>query len=195
MIKKSLLVILTMSLFLSFRAFAVEEQKAQVEMSVSEPTVFEDSIAIDVTTVFNDMTLYNENVLLSFHLLDENGESLQFENERYPLVMDGNQSWQTVMLSKENCPADWEDKSLQIQFDLVDEKHSFWFSNNTAVAFHGATSVINFSSELGIANPVEENQNIESEKAPLFSVVVNVIGIAGIVISIMWAKKKNTTTK
>jgi hypothetical protein len=73
---------------------------------------------------FYDVSLYNEEVYLSYHIYDLSGNVVKFENERYHMTLDDNNDF------IQNIVVDNIDDSCIVKFDIVDQKNIFWFLGN-----------------------------------------------------------------
>lgn len=81
-----------------------------------------------VRVCFNDMSLYNDNMFLSYHIYDtsdfhESSLDGVFENERYPIVLDENNC------AEFEIPIDCSQlgyTDAYIQFDIVDTVNLYW---------------------------------------------------------------------
>lgn len=74
--------------------------------------------------------VYNENVKLSYHIKDAEGNMLAFENERISLKGMGFPSEVYVKIDLNDFFAKTNGGSLTVLFDLVDEENIYWFSDN-----------------------------------------------------------------
>lgn len=84
---------------------------------------------ITIEVLFHDMKLYNDNVLLSYHIYDMNSkEVIVFENERLPINLDNGKT-----LIDYTIKVDESIKDCIITFDLVDQDNSYWFSLNDKI--------------------------------------------------------------
>ena len=159
----------------------------QVTIETGAVTYTDVGFAVDVTVTFEDMSLYNEQVYLSYHIMDEKGEEILFENQRIPINLEA--PYVTMYV---DC-ADLEElagrKTAVIQFDLIDEGNAYWFSTNGNISFQAAS--IAFDRDLLQSPPIqisgnsEENQDeINDDTIPdIFSIIINVI--AWVVIAVL----------
>lgn len=112
-------------------AFAAEPADVTMTADVTQNNGY---MSGTVYVQFADQSLYNDQVKLSWHIYDAEGNLLQFENERYPLVLaDGQASVQLM----DYLPALGSDE-IVVRFDLVDEQNIFWFSDNPEVTLRQA---------------------------------------------------------
>lgn len=81
------------------------------------------------TNIYNK-ALYNDSLKLSYHVFDKNGNIVQFENERYGLVMDSDGEIQDIYL---DVKLEKPRKDVEIQFDIVDEMNNFWFNDSEVI--------------------------------------------------------------
>lgn len=119
------------------KAMAVEQP--QVTITTDATSYAQSQFFVDVTVVFFDEALYNEQVYLSYHILDSDGEMLAFENQRLPMSLDEDGcAWMTVAIDAVAMPETANGPVARIQFDLVDEQNFYWFLDNTAISFQAA---------------------------------------------------------
>ena len=133
--KTVLLSALLLGLLFSLAVHARADGAPQVEIAAGEPQYGEKGFTVDVTVVFHDASLYNEKVLLSYHILSVDGnETLAFENPRLPLAPDGDGIARlTVSVDSVSQPLLEGMDAARICFDLVDEANVFWFLDNPNV--------------------------------------------------------------
>ena len=137
MIKKLVLLFVlsvVLSLNLIIPVLAEDYHDTVIETDIKEIQA-QDIISGNVTVTFNNMNLYNENVKFSYHIQDENGNDILFENERTPLVLEGNKAVIPFNFDKKAVEAVQGLKEFKIVFDLVDEQNVYWFSANTNLDF------------------------------------------------------------
>jgi hypothetical protein len=90
----------------------------------------ESSIA-DVEVVFNNQSLYNKDVFLSYHIYDSTGKAIQFENIRHIIFLDNAGRFsQKIPI---NIKGIINERECIIRFDLVDQKNKFWFLSNSRI--------------------------------------------------------------
>lgn len=119
------------------RAMAAEQPQATITAAATAYT--EAGLLVDVTVSFADASLYNEQVYLSYHIVDETGEMLAFENQRLPLSLDkDNSALVTVSVNDSTVPETPNGTAAKVQFDLVDQQNVYWFSLNNTISFQGA---------------------------------------------------------
>lgn len=146
-------------------------EQPQVTIETGASSYSESMFFVDVTVSFNDVALYNEQVYLSYHIVDGSGEILVYENQRLPLSLDETGSaWTTVCIDAATVPAAADGTKIWIQFDLVDEQNVYWFSGNTAIDFQEAR--IEYDSSL-LLPPLAEEETQEAPDVPVVSVVLN----------------------
>lgn len=104
-----------------------------------------------VQVLFINNALYNEKVHLSYHVYNSKGDLLLFEGERLPLnFISDNLYYATFNVDLEKLKT--REKNLTVQFDLVDQSKSFWFSTNSNVILESdqIISESNFSDNIFI---------------------------------------------
>jgi|GEM_PF-6876182 len=122
------LTVMVMTILYIVPAFS-EEKPADVVISTDIAKVqTEDVIAGKVTIIFSNTSLYNKNVKLSYHIYDENGNEIAYENERTPVVLNGNQAVMPFKLDINKTSSVSDLKAFKLKFDLIDEQNLFWFS-------------------------------------------------------------------
>lgn len=76
---------------------------------------------------FSDPKYMNEELKFSYHVLDEDGNILQFENERYSISSDSLESEIEFSINIKEICYNLNTSKIVLQFDIVDEKNSFWY--------------------------------------------------------------------
>lgn len=133
--------VVVLLLLLPVSGSAVSEDTAQVSVLVDEISYSITHVTVTVTVKFEDESLYNRNVYLSFHSYDVNDELMEFENQRIPVTLDKNNEMRyAFVISMNTYP---ENTDVSLQFDLVDQGNVFWFSTNPAVRFYAQEAVCN----------------------------------------------------
>lgn len=111
-----------------------------VELSSNCEAVYGEETAVEILVTFHDRSYYNSQVYLSYHLEDKEGNTVQYENERYPLTVNENaQATVTVLLDYDSISLPTSEKELFLRFDLVDQENLFWFSQREDISFAGTT--------------------------------------------------------
>lgn len=87
--------------------------------------VIEGNISVDVA-----YELYNENVKLSYHIEDVNGNMLVFENERISVSGMQLPAEVPIRIDLNGLFAETGISQAVVCFDLVDEENVYWFDNN-----------------------------------------------------------------
>lgn len=166
-----------------YHVSAVEQP--QVTITTGASSYSESIFFVDVSVSFHDRALYNEQVYLSYHIVDENGEMLGYENQRLPLSLDetGN-AWMTVGIDASTIPAARDGTEVWIQFDLVDEQNIYWFSGNTAISFQEAQIKCDYS--LLSLPPIEEDESQAVAEVPVVSVVLNCMMWVLLIVLFLW---------
>lgn len=138
---KKLIAAVTTVLFLCNFCLVFAEEQATITIKKADYTAA--GMDFEVEVDFKDINLYNESVFLSYHILDEQGNTLRFENERFPVVLSGEKTEPLeIHVDIASLPEMADRETARIQFDLVDSKNVYWFSDegllngeNTTVTF------------------------------------------------------------
>lgn len=123
-------------------AYAAEGSAPDVVIQPGDPQYTDTGFSVDLDVRFNNLQLYHDQVLISYHVVDDNGGTLLFENEKLALnpAADGTDKirfyidCQTIL--DQIGPVDG---GMFIQFDLGDYRDSFWYSSNDAVKLQTKT--------------------------------------------------------
>ena len=116
-----------------------DDQTADVEITTDLEGIQTDAlIKGNAEITFNDMSLYNENIKFSYHIYDESGNDVLFENPRVPVVLDGNSAVIPFEIDKLTIPEIAQHDKFIIKLDMVDEENIFWFSLNSYISYKGA---------------------------------------------------------
>ncbi len=73
---------------------------------------------------FNDLSYYNDSIKLSYHICDPEGNDIQYENERYSVVLDENNE---AIIPLEIDLSSFQFDNIVVKLDIVDEKNNYWF--------------------------------------------------------------------
>lgn len=166
------------------------EHTPQVEIAAGEPRYGEKGFAVDVTVTFYDTSLYNDHVLLSYHILSADGaESLVFENPRLPLSVDANGvARQTVSVDRVSQPLLEPIDSAAIRLDMVDEANVFWFFDNPNVDLK--TAELPYDATLLVSETAGETRaQAAPEGKQSLPIVFCILGWIGALSLLMGAKK------
>ena len=163
---------------------------SDVVVTAAAPVREDGGISIDVTVTFKEDSLYNEGVYLSYHILDQNGELLQFENTRYPLTVEGGRAEQTILISLADLPEEENGEAMVIQLDLVDTQNVFWFSENGDIAAKmDAITLESAEIEGPSGGDMDQNQFLK-QAAQISVIAINAAGIAGLG-ALLWFFRKD----
>lgn len=185
------------AVFCSLAISALAAVESQVTVTVGATDYSDTQFIVDVTVSYADMSLYNENVYLSYHIYGKNGELLVFENERMPMENLGDgQFWRTVCIDVTSIPELEGVEAADILFDLVDEKNVYWFSQNSGITFQSNLLEYDASKLLSTAPQSPGNEDPQPTSglnvaSQILVVAANVLGwIAVVVIALHFRKKK-----
>lgn len=163
---------------------------SDVVVTAAAPVREDGGISIDVTVTFKEDSLYNEGVYLSYHILDQNGELLQFENTRYPLTVEGGRAEQTILISLADLPEEENGEAMVIQLDLVDTQNVFWFSEKGDIAAKmDAITLESAEIEGPSGGDMDQNQFLK-QAAQISVIAINAAGIAGLG-ALLWFFRKD----
>lgn len=143
MAKKLIVVAMTALLLCIFCVVSAEER---VTIILKKADYTASGMDFEIELTFKDTSLYNESVFLSYHVLDEQGNMLRFENERFPVDLSGERAEPLdIHVDIASFPEMENIETAWIQFDLVDSENAYWFSDeglldseNTSVLFDRA---------------------------------------------------------
>lgn len=109
-----------------------------VTITPGEQTYTERGFKIDVGLEFSDLSLYNKDVYLSYHALDQNGNVLFMEGQRTQFTIDEDGKC-TVLFDVQcaNIPELSNINNFQIEFDLIDQANEYWFSDRGLLHYTG----------------------------------------------------------
>ena len=87
----------------------------------------------EVRITTTDIGLFHDGVRLSWHIFDQNGSDLVYENKRIPVTMESDGA-AVVPVEIDLAALGLAPQEIFIRFDLVDEENLFWFSANPGIA-------------------------------------------------------------
>lgn len=112
------------------------QNEEEVKVVVNKNNEYDLNFDVEIEIVFKNKELYNENVFLSYHIYNEEGKDVQYENIRVPFSIDQNGE------AKVKLPVDLSglsksvrNKKMIVKYDLVDQNNVYWFSSNTVINF------------------------------------------------------------
>lgn len=163
---------------------------SDVVVTAAAPAREDGGISIDVTVTFKEDSLYNEGVYLSYHILDQNGELLQFENTRYPLTVQGGRAEQTILISSADIPEEAHGEAMVFQLDLVDTQNVFWFSENGDIAAKMDAITLESAEIEGFSGGDMDQNQFLKQAAQISVIAINAAGIAGLG-ALLWFFRKD----
>lgn len=107
-----------------------KDQATPVEMTVlSEEEVYTHSFQVRLKIRFLDAAYYNDDLYASYHLMDsDSGAVILFENPRIKVPKPSAEGFSEVETDVSLEEFD-KDQKLTVQFDIVDQRNAFWFSD------------------------------------------------------------------
>jgi len=128
LLKKSSILGIFIILNLSFLVQA--ESDNEISILSNTQTIYERQTELSVDLFFSDLSYYNDQCYLSYHVWDADHNMLQYENARIPIKLDKNGEGNiAVQVNLSGLKG----KCFYITFDIVDEKNQFWFSDNSNI--------------------------------------------------------------
>ena len=144
------------------------------------------TFSVPLTIDFQDENLYHEQVYLSYHLYDGEGNEIRFECDRLPIpAPEGTLSHMTVAINLGKYEETAQQQMVKVQFDIVDERNAFWYANTGALSLNADT--ITFENSLLKRMYLVPLQAIQ--KHPVIF-AVNIAVLIGFVYFIFAARKK-----
>lgn len=104
-----------------------------VSVTLETSTIYEKNSEIIVNIKYSDMSFYNDQCYLSYHILDTNGEMVRYENNRGKIVLDESGEG-TVSIGIDLSGL--KEKNYIVQFDIVDELNQYWYLDNENIKFN-----------------------------------------------------------
>ncbi len=92
----------------------------------SENQEYSQEFQSDIDVIFENKLLYNENLFLSYHIVDRNGNELLFENQRIPITLENGIFSTIVDINLKNISNNV--KNMIVQFDILDAENERWYS-------------------------------------------------------------------
>ena len=169
-----------------------EIQAPQVTLRCSEGAqIVSRQLNTQVQIDFGQTDLYHEELKLSWHTRDKNGEEIAFENERIPVPapVDGVSTIDLSLDFRDNDRLSGE-KNFTLQFDLVDEVNGYWYAQNPTVDFQTQELVYQYHFLTELANTFV-NMAKENPLILLLNFIVDAATIAGLIFYIRRHKGKN----
>lgn len=113
------------------------EESSDVEIRLVEDAQFSDTgIGVVLEICFNDLSYYNEQTYLSYHIFDYEGNTVIGENERTKINLDEEQKQRiSLQIDMNEAKSLVSDDNLFVTFDIVDEKNAYWFSDYEKMDF------------------------------------------------------------
>lgn len=111
---------------------AQEGEKSIVRLMPKKSVILDTVADLEVSVSFVDTSIYNQQLYLSFHILDSDGEMLQYENARYLISLDGNGETTIPIQIDLSAYAEGRDE-LEVELDVVDEENLYWFLDRDSV--------------------------------------------------------------
>lgn len=111
---------------------AQEEEKSIVRLIPEKSVILDTTAELEVKVSFSDTSIYNKQIYLSFHILDSDGEMLQYETARYLISLDDKGEATIPIQIDLNDYAEGRNE-LEIELDVVDEQNLYWFLDRDSV--------------------------------------------------------------
>ena len=139
---------------------------------------------------FEDESLYNDDVYLSYHVYDALEENLlKYENQRIKIKLDEN-SQMVCTLAIDLTEVMKNADAVVVKYDIVDQANLFWFADNPEVKF--STVKINCELDWGMAS-LRTLKNGVTTHPLIFS--INLIVTISVVGLILYLRKKISENK
>lgn len=129
--QKRLIVVMILMLLLSLAATASAQPAPTVALTAQVQQA-EQIVSGEVTVSTTEPGLFHDQVKLSWHVYDEAGNPLVYENQRIPFTL-GADNKASVPVEIDLSKLGLTPQTVTIQFDLVDEENLFWFADSPAV--------------------------------------------------------------
>ncbi|WP_162145093.1 hypothetical protein [Cellulosilyticum lentocellum] len=115
-------------------AFCSTDAEVTIEV-INQTALVNKCFVGDAIITFNNIELYNENVKFSYHIYDEEGNILVFENERIPFSLQGNVATISLNIDFDKYEQLKRKNKFVVKLDLVDEQNIYWFGDNAHINF------------------------------------------------------------
>ena len=129
--QKRLIIVMILTLLLFF-AETASAQPAPTVALTAQVQQAEQIVSGEVTISTTEPGLFHDQVKLSWHVYDEAGNPLVYENQRIPFTL-GADNKASVPVEIDLSKLGLAPQTVTIQFDLVDEENLFWFADSTEV--------------------------------------------------------------
>ena len=142
--KKNIIVVILLVLFILLCCviFSVQDNvkvagnSSSVSLRTTDRSYYwSDKFSIRIDIFFKEPDLYNKSVKLSYHIYDEKGRIIQYENERVSFELSQSKAYVDVNINLRELRKNTKLDKCFIRFDLVDEQNIYWFSDNVAIDF------------------------------------------------------------
>lgn len=179
----SSIIVLLYVLFIS-DIFVYADTGKIVDITTDTNIIYKKESRIEVNIEYSDISLYNNLCYLSYHILDENGNSIEYENTRELIKLD--ETGKGVVILNISI-ADSDIKECIIELDIVDEKNQYWYLDNENILVKSTEIKCKF---YGI-DRIIDLLLIEIEDSPLIFAVNVLVFIIFLTILYKWRKKQN----
>lgn len=185
--RKLLPVIYSVILLIIYPVIAFCGTEAEVSITVNnQGALVNKSFVGDAIVTFNKTELYNENVKFSYHIYDEKGEILVFENERIPFSLEGNVATIPLDIDFEKYEQLKGKNKFTVKLDLVDEQNIYWFGDNDNINFN--PYYIQYDLSMTSIAKQKYSQIIKNQKGILLMNLAFDITI--VILFFIWKKKR-----
>ncbi|MFF2018159.1 hypothetical protein [Paenibacillus sp. NPDC058177] len=147
MIRRTILLISVFFIFSSFAGTVWGSTSNNVTIEVnSRLKQHSPQFKTNVRISFSNIKLYNDRVLLSYHVYDSRDAKILWEGARVPFTIDnsGKGSLTVDINLNSLLPAD-KLKYAKLKFDFVDENNAYWFSRNNDILLKSDTIILDQS--------------------------------------------------
>lgn len=145
----SVLIIVLFTINISLCVFASETGNVDVLITSGEQIISETGTQTEMQTEiqisFSDMDIYNEELYLSYHVTNDSGDMIQYEGDRFHILLDENQT-ATIPIKINVSEFTDRSKKIIVIFDIVDQKNLFWFSGQKSIDM--TTVEINYKNDI-----------------------------------------------
>lgn len=185
--KKLCMTVCMLFIFIFNGTYVLAQEKSDVELTFDSSKQFSNPFNIDVGIIFNDPSLYNQYVFLSYHVYDIQDQELIWEGKRTVIKMKTKEEgYSNIDVDLSSIPGFEKMKSLKIKFDLVDEQNVYWFSKNSKISFSSKELIYEKST---VGNLVKTLNNAYKEH--VFISILNIVVFLLTCIGCFYVKKKN----